>query len=389
MPRVMHVPFPLIVILSTLIDALVVGFCLWFSGRRRRDDPRAGAITMTSLLTAAWATTVVFLVKLLLMRRLGTNPFGVIHLIYIDLVVLVPAIGIALLFASSRSRHQDAWRPVSGPVRLASRASLILIPIGVYATWIEPFRLRVERVTLAVGSGRAGTDTLRIGVLSDLQTAGVSDHERSAVERLLAAKPDVILLPGDVFQGSAATFEAALPALRELLARLSAPGGVYLVLGDTDGDGQRLQKALRSTEVRLLVNEIAEVSLGNRRLTIGGVELNVASEQARRVVERLETQDGTDIRILLAHRPDVALELPPRSRIDLVVAGHTHGGQIFVPGFGPPLTLSSVPRAVAAGGLHRLQDNAIYVSRGVGYERGQAPRIRFLCPPEISLIDLE
>jgi hypothetical protein len=87
-------------------------------------------------------------------------------------------------------------------------------------------------------------------------------------------------------------------------------------------------------------------------------------------------------------RPDVALGLRPGSRIDLVVAGHTHGGQVVLPGFGPPMTLSHVPRAVAAGGLHDLGGNAIYVSRGVGCERGQAPRIRFLCPPEVSLLEV-
>jgi GH43 family beta-xylosidase len=107
------------------------------------------------------------------------------------------------------------------------------------------------------------------------------------------------------------------------------------------------------------------------------------------VVDRLESEPGDDIRILLSHRPDVVLGLRRDSRIDLVVAGHTHGGQIVVPGFGPPMTLSNVPRAVAAGGLHRINENAVYVSRGVGCERRQAPRVRFLCPPEVSLIALQ
>jgi predicted MPP superfamily phosphohydrolase len=391
----MPVPFFLIVILSTLIDALVVALCLWFLRRRRRDDAQAATITLTGLLAAALVTTGVFGVKLLLLRPLGTNPFGVIHLVYVDLVVLVPAVGIALLLASFRSPPHRARRPVSGPARLAACASLVLIPIGLYATWIEPFRLQVEHVKLAVASARAGKDTstgtgtLRIGVLSDLQTTCVSDYERMAVDRLLAARPDMIVLPGDVHQGSPAAFEADLPALRALLARLSAPGGVYLVLGDIDGDGAHLRQALASTSVRLLVNEIAEVSLGNRRIAIGGVELDFDSEPAARVVARLEAEEDDTIRILLAHRPDVVLGLRPHAPIDLVVAGHTHGGQVFVPGYGPPLTLSEVPRTVAAGGLHTLRGNAIYVSRGVGCEHGQAPRIRFLCPPEISLIDLQ
>jgi hypothetical protein len=104
----------------------------------------------------------------------------------------------------------------------------------------------------------------------------------------------------------------------------------------------------------------------------------------------LETRDGTeDFRIVLGHRPDVVSNLKANSRVDLVVAGHTHGGQIVVPGFGPLITLSDVPRKVAAGGLHQLQGNAIYVSRGVGCERHQAPRMRFFCPPEISILTIK
>jgi predicted MPP superfamily phosphohydrolase len=226
-------------------------------------------------------------------------------------------------------------------------------------------------------------------VLADLQTARVTGYERDAVARLMALKPDIILLPGDVFQGTREEFQEERGALRELLAQLSAPGGVYLVLGDVDGGGERLREILRSTRVRLLDDEVVRIDVGDRRVTIAGVGLDATTARAREAVDRLESGTGEDdIRILVAHRPDVALGLRPMSRIDLVVAGHTHGGQVVLPWFGPPMTLSRVPRAVAAGGLHSLGGNAIYVSRGVGYERGQAPRIRFLCPPEISLLEL-
>ncbi|HTE06996.1 MAG TPA: metallophosphoesterase, partial [Planctomycetota bacterium] len=75
-------------------------------------------------------------------------------------------------------------------------------------------------------------------------------------------------------------------------------------------------------------------------------------------------------------------------RVDLVVAGHTHGGQVRLPWIGPLITLTAVPRAVAGGGLHELNGTPLYVSRGVGHEQGDAPRVRFLCPPEISLLTL-
>ena len=123
-------------------------------------------------------------------------------------------------------------------------------------------------------------------------------------------------------------------------------------------------------------------------MTIGAVERAYWRSHALRTVAALERLPGrADVRILLAHRPDVVRRLD-RSRVDLIVAGHTHGGQVQLPLVGPLTTASGVPRAVAAGGLHVLDGRRIYVSRGVGVERGQAPRLRIGAVPEVSLITL-
>ncbi|MCH7814063.1 MAG: phosphohydrolase, partial [Planctomycetes bacterium] len=146
---------------------------------------------------------------------------------------------------------------------------------------------------------------------------------------------------------------------------------------------------IAGTQVRLLDQEIVRRTIGDRRLTIGGIGLGIDTPADRRTIAQLEAGgDRGDIRILVAHRPDAVLALSPKTRIDLVVAGHTHGGQVVVPLLGPPITFTRVPRHVAAGGFHDLGGRRIYVSRGVGCERSQAPRIRFGAPPEITLLTL-
>jgi predicted MPP superfamily phosphohydrolase len=330
------------------------------------------------------AAAAVGLVALLLLVPVGLRPFGVVHLAYLGLVVSVPMIGVAVAVAAIRGDSASSRG-------LAVAAVLLVLPaaLGWYATHVEPYRLTVERVRVPVAADRAGDDPVRIGVLADLQTNDIGRHERRAVDLLLAEEPDLILLPGDLFQGSEGQFAAHEDELRALLGRLEAPHGVYFVRGDVD-HRDFADRALRGTGVVILDDQAVEVEVGDRRLRIGGNRLQYAATAAvalRRALEGGTPEDGT-VRILVAHRPDAVLDLPPDSRIDLTVAGHTHGGQVVVPGIGPLLTMSRVPRAVAAGGLHAIDGNPIYVSPGVGLERNQAPQIRFLSPPSIAVLEL-
>ena len=378
------IPLLPLILASASFDAIVAGSIL-FLGRGHGDSKLTITIGLRRLSLAVLATGFLFAIKALVLRKFGVDSFGLIHLIYDDLVIVIPALGFAVLAA-----WFARWRLPTTTVRVVAWASLGLIPIGIFATWIEPYRLQLETARLELPAGKDGSGTVRVGVLTDLQTNLVGDYERRAVDLLMAQRPDVILLPGDVFQGSDEEFEATKGSLRDLLGRLKAPGGVYLVLGDTDGPGDLLAEVVREEGIRLLSNEIARVSVKGRRVAIGGVPLAYDAGPARDLVDRLEREGAEgEIRILLAHRPDVVFGLRPGSKVDLVVAGHTHGGQVVIPGFGPPMTLSGVPRSVAAGGLHRVDGHPIYVSRGVGHERAQAPRIRFLCPPEVSVVELD
>jgi len=163
------------------------------------------------------------------------------------------------------------------------------------------------------------------------------------------------------------------------------------VNGDVDDavDGG-IRRVIEGTGVRLLDNESVLLP------TDPPIELcGFDPRFEERFASALLDLPKAAIRIGVVHRPRHYAELA-EAGCDLVIAGHTHGGQVVIPGFGPPFTLETVPRAVAAGGLHVMPDadtpdgrpTLLYVSRGIGLEGGFAPPIRFLCPPEISLLEL-
>ncbi|MBI4493760.1 MAG: metallophosphoesterase [Chloroflexi bacterium] len=382
--------FDVMVWLSTGTDFMVASFLLlrgprWIDGWK----PSSGKLTLGRLGLAVLIAGAVFFAKLVLLVLAGLRVFGLIHVLYLDLVVTLPALGLLLLWAGRGRGGPAALLHISLPVRLLALGLVLLAPVGIYATWVEPFRLQLETAVLPLAPERQGAAPIRVGVLADIQTRHVTDYEREAIARMMALAPDLILLPGDLFQGTAQEFEAELPALHDLVSRLSAPAGVYVVLGNVDQQAS-IERVIAGTELRLLVNEVVQTTARDRRITIGGLELDETSAAAQETIHRLETaRGGDDVRLLLTHRPDAVLSMQPGSRVDLVVAGHTHGGQVQLPWFGPLMTLSNVPRQVAAGGYHELDGaRRIYVSRGVGHEQGQAPRVRFLCPPEISLLEL-
>ena len=91
---------------------------------------------------------------------------------------------------------------------------------------------------------------------------------------------------------------------------------------------------------------------------------------------------------MVSHRPDPVLSLPDGSAVDLLISGHTHGGQVSLPGIGPLVARSELPRVVVSGGLHLVNGHPVYVSTGVGVERGQAPPIRFRSRPSVGVLTI-
>ena len=379
--------FNILLIVSVALDLLVAGSALlrpWPSAERAS----LRKIGFAQLVLVLGLIAVLLVGRGLIVWLVTHSEFAAMRVAYVTLVVSLPLIGLGVLVLGLcrhwlRRRYQVSWAG-----RVSGFLMLMLAPLGAYATFVEPFQLVLESVEVNLAPAREGNTPVRIAVLADLQTNHITDYEVDAVERLLALAPHVILVPGDVFHGTDEEFSRERSALRGLLSRLDAPGGVYLVKGNAD-DPNQLATAIEGTSVILLDNEVAATEVEGRRLVIGGIDFDYRTAQAQAVIDQLELAEGDgDVRILMAHTPDAVRVLRPNTRIDLLVAGHTHGGQVVIPFFGPPLTYSNLPRQIAGGGLHELEGRRMYISRGVGCERGLAPRVRFLCPPEITLLVL-
>jgi predicted MPP superfamily phosphohydrolase len=377
----------LILVLATACDLLIAAGALHAAARWESKRTGQYRISLTHVVAAVLAAGFAFCMKATLAVVAGMRLFGLMRLIWWDLALMVPVLCGGLLLLAVLRRRAGKANTLTPAVALSAVAGLAIAPLAAYASFVEPYRLVVERAEVPAPQLAAG-QTVTVAVLADLQFNRVTAHEHTAVDLALAADPDLIVLPGDLFQGARDQFNAELPQIRELLSRLHAHGGVYIVAGNVDVP-ERIRRAVAGTSIRFLENEIAEIEVDGVRMAVAGLTDDFTTPAARACLDRL-TVHARDraFALLLSHRPDTVLSLNTDHAVDLLVSGHTHGGQVALPWFGPPITLSQAPRRVCAGGLHRVGGQRIYVSRGVGCERGHAPRIRFNCPPEVSVLTL-
>jgi predicted MPP superfamily phosphohydrolase len=272
----------------------------------------------------------------------------------------------------------------------AAALAVAAVPFGtyVYATHIEPRNLQVRRLTI---DEEAVDGELRVLHISDIQAARIGAHERYAFEQMRHLDPDLVVHTGDLLQ-------PPTPPKRRRLANLfrtlDPPHGVYHVVGDTDvGWTDREWRDFdRAADITILRDETVDIETDVGHLRLAGLNLtssrNLQSDALRNTLRGIDpSADRTHI--LAGHAPDFALAVRRTDAdVDLALAGHTHGGQIRLPWFGPILTLTEVPRDWARGHTE-VGPTHLNVSAGIGAEhRHNLPSIRFNCPPEMTLLTL-
>ena len=222
-------------------------------------------------------------------------------------------------------------------------------------------------------------DGFRIVHLSDLHYGPFVDsrHLDRAIQAANDLKPDLIALTGDYISQERAY---AAPCA-ELVGRLRARLGVFAVLGNHDHwtDAQLIADLFRAEGIRVLINEGLRIDVGHHSFWLAGVDDTMVGLEDLSLA--LAGSSDSELKLLLAHNP-VVLRRAARASVDLVLSGHTHGGQVILRS---EKNRSGRPRRRILRGLGRRANTQIYVTRGLGTV---VLPIRYGCPPEVSLLEL-
>ncbi|WP_315788705.1 metallophosphoesterase [Fischerella sp. JS2] len=275
--------------------------------------------------------------------------------------------------------------------------------------WLLSGPLSVEQLTVNIADLPASLKGTKLVQISDLHYDGLRLSERM-LEKAIAisneAEPDLVVLTGDYVTDEPTPIHQLALRLKNLQSRL----GIYAVLGNHDlryrayDSKTEVTEALTSIGIKVLWNEIA-YPLGKELPLVGLAEFWSREFDPTSVMNQLDT---TKPCIVLSHNPDTA-EILQKWRVDLQLSGHTHGGQIILPGIGPVVVyykklIYKIPRKVRqwvpflrgnpakvmrhwewAQGFHTVGKNQLYVNRGLG----TYPPGRLFCPPEVTVITLE
>lgn len=267
--------------------------------------------------------------------------------------------------------------------------SLIFQGIGsllvIYSFWLEPQHLTLTEQRLFSDKLKF-TRPLRLIHLGDLHIERLTDRENKMQKLIEETKPDLILFSGDVLNLSFLKDPQALEVARHIIGKWQAPLGVYLVSGSPAVDlPQIFPQLVKDLPVRWLQDEVVTISYEGSEIELVGLSCThdplVDSTRLQRLVNP-DPEDG-NFRILLYHSPDMAPEAAKQA-IDLQLSGHTHGGQVRLPLYGAIYTASLTGKRYESG-RQQIGEMTLYVTRGIGMEGAAAPRLRFLCPPEVIL----
>jgi len=318
-----------------------------------------------------------------------------VALVFYGLLVLNPTSEIISIF------RRRIYAPRRWPVKIGWFAfNFSLLFIAFYAWFIEPYDIEVTHHSLRI----PGSPDLRIVHISDIQAEYPTRREKMAAGIVNSLKPDIILITGDAYTGKREIQVAGASAAEDLIKGLRAPLGIFAISGSSNPAAEDMS-FFNDAGAEHLSNRSVTVKKEGRELVIAG--LDYLNPQLDITLQEYEQSPV----ILLYHSPSIVFSItggphrwsealpshfspPPAINtrlaelgVDLVLTGHTHGGQVCLPFFGAIMTGTSLSNDFVQG-LHDFGQFQLYINRGLGLDGRFAPKIRFLAQPEIAVFDI-
>ena len=254
---------------------------------------------------------------------------------------------------------------------------IVAVFVFIYAYHIEPNRLRLSEVTIGVDGLSKELNGLTILHLSDLHLTKIGKREEKLLQIVNGINADILVITGD-FVNSRAILNECI----QMIGRFKARYGKFGVWGNEDYRilNSEDRNKLASADIQFLVNENKKMNLENLWL-IGVDDPFIGRDDLSSAIKGIPEED---FKILLTHSPAISRQASEYG-VDLILAGHTHGGQIYI-----PLISHLIVRLLGGGGyiagLYQIRDTFLYVSRGIGMS---ILPFRAFCPPEVVLIKLK
>ena len=359
---------------------------------------------------ASWALHALAIVSLTAVNRLAAEAYDrerhTAPVLQAVGGVMLAAGFVAAAGAAALGVTAAGWYAVSTLTALPAQADALQAPVGVrfgapfdalaglvvlvtmaVATWGYTHghrRLRVTQLDVPMADLPPELDGLRIVHITDLHLGPTAhrDSLREALDQVNALEPDLICVTGDVIDSRSTDLEHWVPEL----SRLRARHGVFAVLGNHDAyaGSDRVAAALRaSTSWRLLRDEVATLEIDGARLHLIGLEDHRAPRSAAILLDlRAEVRAGEPC-MLLVHQPAL-FPAAARLSVPLTLAGHTHGGQVALPGV-PVVNTARILMTRFDAGTFACGDAVLHVNMGLGTS-GQ--RVRIAAPREITVVKL-
>lgn len=259
---------------------------------------------------------------------------------------------------------------------------LIVCSIALIYSLIEPYWLQIKDVTILSKDIPTSFDSLKIVFIADIHHGPFFSRDRvkNLVDKINALKPDIIVLGGDYVHRDKKFIEPCFEELKNLKATI----GKYGVLGNHDHweSAELTRQCMKNADINILDDNAMWIDKNGDKIKIGGV--GDFTEDKQDLSPTINDVNENNFVILLSHNPDYAEQIKTKM-IDLVLSGHTHGGQVTFFGLWAPTIPSKYGQKYRTG-IVNTDYTKVLVTNGVGTI---TPPVRFFARPEIILIHLK